>query len=241
MLCLAAPCLFCPILGGFLACRDAPHAVQGGTRLNLNKRSRPADSLDDGWQQWPGAAEAGGGEEDNDLQRAIAASMADGHGETTCRETPMSSNQGCCAIHQSYAENSCRTVQPTQDAAGVRAIIMSAVLLVQVLHLCWLGPLRQQAPQLLQQSGSKALRLGPKHRPTSRAMERQQPMAHSSMDRPLQQLLLCHQSLVLVQVIWGLESYHCQRVLKLVAWHATLPSKGRLYCLTAHVLPVSTL
>ena len=79
---------------GFQACRNGVHGVQGGTRLNLNKRSRPADSLDDGWQQWPGAGEAGGGDDDDDLQRAIAASMADGPGEISCRETFMSGQAG---------------------------------------------------------------------------------------------------------------------------------------------------
>ena len=86
---------------------------------------------------------------------------------------------------------------------------MTASLCVQVLHLCWLVRLQRRALQLLQQSGSRAWRLGPKQRPTPRAPARQQPVAGSSMDRPLQQLPLCQQSLVLVQVIWHLECYHC--------------------------------
>ena len=67
---------------------------------------------------------------------------------------------------------------------------MTAFLLVQVLHLCWLMPLQQQALRPLQQSGSRAWILSPKQRSMSKAMDRQQSMASSSMDRPLQQLPL---------------------------------------------------
>ena len=95
---------------------------------------------------------------------------------------------------------------------------VTASPLVQV--LCWLVPLQRQALRLLQQSGSRAWRLGPEQKPMSKAMERQQPTASSSMDRPMQQLPLCQQSRELVQVIWRLECQNCQRVPKLAAWHA---------------------
>ncbi len=124
---LPHPCSL--ILGrAFQACHNDAPAVQGGTRLNLNKRSRPADSSDDGWQQWPGAAEGGGGDEDDDLQRAIAASMAGGNGEGTTSGDFHEQNSKEVASFTNHAQRNhpalglCgRAVHA--DAAGVQPIM----------------------------------------------------------------------------------------------------------------------
>ena len=102
----------------------------------------------------------------------------------------------CCAVYPGCCR--CATSHVT------------ASLLVQVLYLCWLVPLQRQALRLPQLSGSRAWMLRPKQRASSKAMEREQSMAGSSMDRPRKQLLLCQQSLLRVQVTERVARHHCQ-------------------------------